>query len=104
MSVTRTRLAAPPEPAQHAPVDPKAEARQHRDTLKLIGYFGARAGQWRTIAQIVAGTRLPIGRAYDALDYLVASGELIKHNEHLTRAGTTTPAWIRRDPTPGSGA
>jgi hypothetical protein len=72
--------------------------RQDRDRLKLLGYFAGRAGQWRTIAQTIAGTGLPIERAYQALDGLVADGLLVKENEHLTPTGTTIPAWVRHDP------
>ena len=101
-AVTRTRLVSPPQPTptgQRAPThDPRVASRQDRDRLKVVGYFAARAGQWRTITQTIAGTRLPIGRAYQVLDGLVADGFLVKENEHLTPAGTTTPAWIRHDP------
>jgi hypothetical protein len=104
VTITRRHLPAPPEPAhQRAPIDPKVEARRHADVLKLVGYFAGRAGQWRTIAQVVIGTRLPIGRAYEALDQLVADGFLVKENEHVTGAGSVTPAWIRRDPPPAGG-
>ena len=86
------------QPAPPALAYPHADAHQHADLLKTISYFAGRAGQWRTIAQVVIGTRLPIGRAYQALDQLVADGFLVKENEHPTGTGTTTPAWIRRDP------
>ena len=70
------------------------------DLVKTMGYMAGRAGQWRTITQIVAGTRLPPGRAYPAVDELVACGFLLKENEHPTDGqGATTPAWIRRAPT-----
>jgi hypothetical protein len=102
VTITRQRLTAPPEPTrQAAPADPKLVARQHQDVLKVIGYFGGRSGQWRTIAQVVIGTRLPISRAFEALDQLVAGGFLVKENEHPTGTGATTPAWIRRDPPAG---
>jgi hypothetical protein len=69
------------------------------DLLKVMSYCGARAGQWRDLGQIVAGTRLPAARVYPAVDELVQSGFLTKENEHPTPAGTTAPAWIRLDPT-----
>jgi hypothetical protein len=73
------------------------------DLLKTMGFFAGRAGQWRTITQTVAGTRLPHARVYAALDRLVSDGWLVKENEHPTPAGTTTPAWTRPDPTSGAG-
>jgi hypothetical protein len=76
--------------------------RQLADLVKAQAYMAGRAGQWRTITQIVAGTRLPVARVYVAVDELVASGFLTKENEHPTPAGTTTPAWVRLDPTSGA--
>ena len=96
MTVTRHRLDGPPDPAERAPIAPKLEARQHRDVLKVLEYLAGRAGQSRVIGQVVAGARVPIGRAYPALDYLVAAGELVRV-DHLTRAGGS-PAWTRLDP------
>jgi hypothetical protein len=69
------------------------------DLLKTMGFFAGRAGQWRTITQIVAGTRLPIARVYPAVDELVANGFLTRElRPHPDRSAGGTPVWIRRDP------
>jgi hypothetical protein len=112
VTVTRIKRTNPPATIPHARadapsaltvarVDPRAEARQHRDVLKTIGYFAARAGQWRTITQTVAGTRLPLERAYQAVDSLVDYG-LLTLEMRPTPTGTTVPTWIRLDPTSGA--
>jgi hypothetical protein len=94
VTVTRTKLASPPEPA---PPDPPAERRQHRDQFLVLQYFVGRAEQRRDVAQAAAGTRLPADRVLAALDSLVTCGLVVPVG--LRRhPGGWSPTWIRHDP------
>jgi hypothetical protein len=115
VTVTRQRLAAPPERevAEHgwappvAPVvsreAPEVERRQIRDRVRVVGFFAGRAGQPLDVVQVITGTRLSAARALEAIDALVEAEFLQRVGLRRTPSGHAQ-TWIRLDPEGGNHA
>jgi hypothetical protein len=98
MTVTRQRLAAPPEqsPLVVSRIDPRVEAREHCDRLRVIAFFAGRTGQPLDAVQATAATRLPAPRVLAAVDDLVDAGFLQPASPGRTPFGHVR-TWVRPD-------